>query len=167
MHSGDGGPTGASRAVSPTAEHEELTPLSHMHHRYVDCPKRRAAGEKEHTVESVALALTAISGERAELHAQLAVFAPLAELAAAAKLDLARCEGQIALLAQLTSGYDAPPEGVDAVAPPPPPADKYLFYGPLYYKAYTAAFRQQHAYIGKAIAQAATLYTHGVCMCIA
>tara|TARA_B100000795_G_scaffold249893_1_gene217714 strand:- start:1558 stop:2040 length:483 start_codon:yes stop_codon:yes gene_type:complete len=158
VQSGEGGAagtTGASRAGSPTAEHEELTPLSHMHHRYVDCLKRRAAGEKEHTVESIALALAAIESERTELHAQLAVFAPLAELAAAAKLDLARCEGQIGLLGQLTAGYDAPPEGtVDSIAPPPPPADKYLFYGPLYYKAYTAAFRQQHAYIGKAIAEA-------------
>jgi hypothetical protein len=160
--SGDGGPTEkVSRAGSPTAEHDELTPLSHMHHRYVDCPKRRAAGEKEHTVESIALALAAIGAERAELHAQLAVFAPLAELAAAAKLDLARCEGQIALLGQLTSGYDEP-EGVDDI--PPPPADKYLFYGPLYYKAYHAAFRKNHAYIGKAIAQAATLYTRGMCI---
>ena len=30
---GEGGPAGASRAVSPTAEQDELTPLSHMHHR--------------------------------------------------------------------------------------------------------------------------------------
>ena len=151
---GEGGPAGASRAVSPTAEQDELTPLSHMHHRYVDCPKRRAAGEKEHTAEAITLALASIGSERAELHAQLAVFKPLAELAAAAKLDLARCEGQIALLNQLTPGYDA--DAKDTIAPPPP-ADKYLFYGPLYYKAYAAAFRSQHAYIGKAIAEAVRL----------
>ena len=138
-----------SRAGSPTAEHDELTPLSHMHHRYVDCPKRRAAGEKEYTAEAISLALAAIDAERRARQRDLAVFAPLAELAAGAKQALAKVEGQMRLLDQLTA---EPPE-----LAPAPPEDTYLFYGPLYYKSYHAAFRQQHALLGKAIAQAVRL----------
>ena len=161
-------PTSAAAAAAAALGSEELTPLAHMHHRYVDCKRRKAAGEREYTADAVGLALAKVSRERDEAKAELARLEPVRRAFVEAREMLARIDGQLSLLRQLDPANATPQAhderggggggggegGGGSVRAPDEPC---VFYGPLYFRSYDAAWRRQHAKLARDIATACAL----------
>ena len=136
------------------ADSEKL-PRAPLEHRFVDCPKRRAAAELEYMPGAIALACKELSDEQEEISREAGYLRPVFEEYRAVRAELYVLEGRLQLISAVEAVKHA------SLVPPPRPPGRQVFLGPLQWIQTQQAVLARHAVLarvlGGAVEDASTL----------
>ena len=122
-------------------------PSPKLHHRYIDCELRKAAGEKEYSKGAAERAVAVLRQRRDELAAEAERLRPMASRVRDARLRMAVLEGQIQLMNSIqTSKYSTDRRAT-------PPAELQVFHGPLYWTHIQAALRGRSDHMASLVSE--------------